>query len=490
MTDLPTQIAVALSTTAFFVFVLYLAAYRPVIFLGFFFILFSLVWRTASTAFIDLTGPVWSSQTVRYIGPGLATPLHVLAYFLTLIPFLILLRPAAIASWVDMADERPAARDTLTLSTATVICSVLFLAYLFFALVRNGPIPLFAHIERFVYTAQYGGAAHRWLTQYGNFLAFWWGMMFAAERLRNQRIDIRYLGLLILLLAYMFATGNRFSAFYSFTSFFIMPAAAAIAVAIKIYRPRLPFFWIGRTFGFRDSILLGFIFCLVGAIATVAIYNNLVSVRDYQNSEIETHFLERVLVQPSELGWISYDRVFNFGHRQPDRAYDFLFQRPLDADKNTTPQFLMLETIGEPRTYEHISGGFQFAGGFPEIFFELFGPLYAWPFIFGAGYIAAALTALAIKSTLTGRYASAFLSLYVLFGFDVMYIGGMLNFVAVESYWIKVAALAVALMLESSLGRVGLPLIPWAIIKIPLLDLVRPQSWLISGVRAVQWLRP
>src|ERR1700722_14267756 len=99
-------------------------------------------------------------------------------------------------------------------------------------------------------------------------------MMFAAERLRNQRIDIRYLGLLVLLLAYMFLTGNRFSAFYSFTSFFIMPTAAAIAVAIKNYRARLPFFWIGRTFSLRDSILLGVILCLVGAIATVAIYNN------------------------------------------------------------------------------------------------------------------------------------------------------------------------------------------------------------------------
>jgi hypothetical protein len=65
----------------------------------------------------------------------------------------------------------------------------------------------------------------------------------------------------------------------------------------------------------------------------------------------------------------------------------------------------------------------------------------------------------------------------------------MLNFVAVESYWIKIAALAVALMLESSLGRVGLPLIPWAIIRIPFLDLVRPKSWSISGVRAVQWLQ-
>jgi len=467
------QIGVALSATAFFVFVLYLAAYRPVIFFGFLFVLFTLVWRTTSTAFIDLTGPVWSSQTLRYIGPGLATPLHVLAYFITLIPFLMLLRPAAIAAWPDGADDRPAEGSTLTLSTATVICSAFFLTYLFLTLVHRGPIPLFAHIERFVYTAQYGSAAHRWAMRYANFLAFWWGMMFAAERLRNRRTDIRFLALLIVLLAYAFLTGSRFSAFYSTTSFFVIPIAALIAVTTRNHRSRLPFFWIGRAFNLRDAILLGAVFCVAGTVTTVAIYNNLVSVRGYQNSEISTHFIERVLVQPSELGWISYERVFSFGHWHPERVYDFLFQRPLDLHKNTTPQLLMLEAIGEPRTHEHISGGFQFAGGFPEIFFELFGPLYAWPFIFGAGYIAAALTALAIRGTIEGRYASAFLSLYVLFGFDVMYIGGMLNFVAVRTYWIKIGALAVALMLESTLGRAGLPLTPWAIIRIPLFDWLR-----------------
>ena len=127
----------------------------------------------------------------------------------------------------------------------------------------------------------------------------------------------------------------------------------------------------------------------------------------------------------------------------------------------------MLETIGEPRTYEHISGGFQFAGGFPEIFFELFGPLYAWPFIFGAGYIAAGLTAVVVKGVIQGRYASAFLSLYVLFGFYVMYIGGMLNFIMTPIYWIKIAALAIALLMEASLARAGLPLIPWALFRVP-----------------------
>jgi hypothetical protein len=221
-------------------------------------------------------------------------------------------------------------------------------------------------------------------------------------------------------------------------------------------------------------------------IAAVAIYSNLVNVRGYERSEVGSEFLERILVQPSELGWISYERVFNFGHWQPDRVYDFLFQAPLDPDRNTTPQYLMLETIGEPRTSEHIKGGFQFAGGFPEIFFELFGPIFAWPFIFGSGYIAASLTALIIKGTIQGRYASAFLSLYVLFGVQVMYIGGMLNFVIVETYWMKIAALAVALMLESSLARSGLPLIPWAMFRVPYSGLLGTDFRLRFGIGTAQ----
>jgi len=455
------------SGAAFALCILYIAAYRPVILIGFFFILFTLVWRTAATMFIDLTGPVLSSQTDRYVGPGLATPLHVLAYFLTLAPFFFLLRPAAVQHWLHDVDRERAAPGMITLSGITVVVSLIFLGYLYFDLIRIGSIPLFARLERFVYTTQYAGAAHRWLILYGNFVTFWWGVMFAAERLRNRRIDIRYLLLLGILMPYMFLTGNRFSAFYSFGSFFVIPLAAAIAVDIRDNRSAVPFSWIGRTFRRRDLIAFGAVLVLATTISAVSIYNNLANVRQFQGDEIASQFWERLLVQPSELGWISYERVFIFGQWQPDRVFDFLFQAPLDASKNTTPQFLMLETIGEPRTYEHISGGFQFAGGFPEIFFELFGPFYAWPFIFGAAYIAAGLTAVIIKGVIQGRYASAFLSLYVLFGFYVMYIGGMLNFIMTPVYWIKIAALAIALLMEARLARAGLPLIPWALFRIP-----------------------
>jgi len=473
MATLPEQIAVTASGAAFVLCILYIAAYRPVILIGFFFILFTLVWRTAATIFIDLAGPVLSTQTDRYVGPGLATPLYVLAYFVTLAPFFLLLRPAAVQHWLHDTNRERAAPGTMTLSDITVIISLVFVGYLYFDLIRIGTIPLFARLERFVYTAQYSGAAHRWLVLYGNLVTFWWGVMFAAERLRNRRIDIRYLGLLGILMLYMLLTGNRFSAFYSFGSFFVTPLAAVIAADIRDNRSVVPFSWIGKAFRRRDLMAFSAVIVLAAMVSSAGIYNNLANVRQFQGDEIFSQFWERLLVQPSELGWISYERVFSFGQWQPDRVFDFLFQAPLDASRNTTPQFLMLATIGEPRTYEHISGGSQLAGGFPEIFFELFGPVYAWPFIFGAGYIAAGLTAVVVKGVIQGRYASAFLSLYVLFGFYVMYIGGMLNFVATPIYWIKIAALATALLLEAKLGRAGLPLVPWALFRAPTFGKVR-----------------
>lgn len=466
MTETPAaQIAVILSGGAFLFCVMSIAAYRPVIFLAFFFIFFSLASRISSTMYIDLAGPVLSSQTERYIGPGLVTPLHVLACFLTIMPLFMLVRPDTIESWKGQADRSASESGSFTLSDATFVLSAFFLLYLFVDMVRHGTIPLFAHMERFVYTAQYAGAAHRWLTRYGNFVAFWWGVMFAAERLRNRRTDFRYLGLLVVLLGYMLLTGNRFSAFYSFGSYFIAPISAALAAEISGDDRQRAFHWMTRRFSRLGLATTAAAAVVLALVVAGGIYNNLVNVRGYRGREVASQFVERAFVQPSEMGWISFERVFNFDHWHPARVYDFLFQHPLDPTKNTTPQYLMLETIGEPRTSEHIFGGFQFAGGFPEIFFELFGPIFAWPFIFGTGYIAAALTALMLKSVLQGRYASAFLSLYVLYGFDVMYIGGMLNFVTVTSYWIKVAALAGALAMEWWLARAGATLVPWTLFR-------------------------
>jgi len=457
-------IAVLLFGMSFFVFLFYLLSWRPVILVSFFFIIFTLAWRMSATMFIDLAGPVYSSQLVRDIGPGTATIIHSLAYIISLVPFLYYFRSEAIEEWRADAQRNGAIRGKRTLSDITFLLSLIFLSFLFFDLVRRGSIPLFHRIERFNYA---GGSAHRWMNRYENFVAFWWGLMFTAEYIRQRRIDWRMLALLFASAVYALLTGNRFSAFYSQCSFFLTPCAAIIALKYKSSDGSL-LSWINRRFASRVA-RLATAGCLVVAAGTIsfAIYNNLANVRGFVGDDIWRQAFDRTLIQPSEIGWTSYERVFEANQTEPSVAFHLLFEDPLEPDRNTSIQYLMLATIGEPRTHEHLSRGFQFAGGFPEIFFELFGPYLAWPFLLGTGCITAALTAYVVRGALLGNYASAFLSLYVLYGFYVMYIGGMLNFATTRTYWIKIALFAMTLLIEASLARVGLPLVPWVIFRMP-----------------------
>jgi Family of unknown function (DUF6418) len=463
MISVSERIAVVMSGLSFFAFLFYLLNRRPVIFLSFFFIIFTLAWRMSATMFIDLQGPVYSSQLVRDIGPGTATVVHSIAYIVSLLPFLFFFRSAAVEQWCANADQTRTIPRVLTLSDATLILSLVFFALLYLDLARHGPIPLFNRIERYDYA---GGLMHRWFSAYSNFLAFWFGLMIAATYIRERRLETRMIGLLCLMLVYAFLTGSRFSAFYRQCAFFLMPWAAVIALWQR--KSANSNFWIGRIFVSRRFRFIVINFAIVlTALVSFALYNNLTNVRGYAGGEIWRQFLDRVLIQPSEIGWASFERVFRNGQTEPSLAFNFLFQHPIDLNRNTTIQYLMFATIGEPRTTDHILHGFQLAGGFPEIFFELFGPYLAWPFLLGVGCIAAGLSAYVVRGTLLGNYASAFLSLYVLFGFYVMYIGGMLNFVTPWTYWAKVTLLVVVLLAEHRLADKGLSLLPWNLFAIP-----------------------
>jgi hypothetical protein len=455
--------AVLLFGVSFLVFLCYLAGRRPVIFVGFFFIIFTLAWRASATMFIDLGGPVYSSQLERTIGPGTATVIHSLAYFLTLLPFLHFFRPSVLERWRAEVSRDRTIPGMISLSDVTFVVSVLFVTLLFFDLFYKGTIPFFDRIERFNYA---GGSAHRWLFRYGNFLTFWWGTIFAASRIRDGRPDWRMLGLLAATAVYAFLTGNRFSAFYSHISFFVVPWAAVLV--LQQANDASAFSWVTRNFTSKASWLaaLGLVLALSGTIA-FAVYNNLTNVRGFKEGEVWRQAFDRVLIQPSEVGWASFERVFQARQSEPQFVFRFLFQEPIAAERNTSIQYLMFASVGEPRTSDHILRGFQFAGGFPEIFFELFGPYLAWPFLFGAGCVSAALSAIMIRGIIQGRFASAFLSLYVLYGFYVMYIGGMLNFVMPLTYWLKIAALIAALAIEWTLAQRGLQLVPWALFWVP-----------------------
>jgi hypothetical protein len=450
---------------SFLLLVFHLASRRPAIFVSFLFIIFTLAWRMLATMYIDLNGPVYSSQLIRDIGPGTATVIHSIAYVLGLMPFFYFFRPSAIESWLhDMAMEIPhPASKAVRLSDVTVILFVLFLAALFLNLLLHGKVPLLIRMERYEYS---GGILHRLITGYGSFASFWLGLMFASAQLREHRFDLRMLGLLSAMILYLLLTGNRFSAFYTQISFFVLPWSAVIAAREPIASGA--FSWIQQTLNSKRSRLVAVgAFVVVASIVSFAIYNSLTKVRGYEGAEAWNQFYERLLIQPSEVGWASFERVFERAEFLPSVAFNFLFQNPIAPNRNTSTQYLMLAALGEPLTSDSVLRGFQLAGGFPEIFFELFGPYFAWPCLFGAGCIAAALTAYIVRGTLRGDYASAFLAMYILYGFYVMYVGGMLNFVTPLTYWLKITAFVCAVLIENSLAARGMALLPWVFFNRP-----------------------
>jgi hypothetical protein len=453
-----------LAGVSILLFIVWLGFRRPAIFVCLAFLLFTFAWRTVSSLYIDVAGPVFSSQLQMFVGPGVMTVFQSIAYFLTLLPFLWVFNARALDDWARTAPtpELTASRAQLTLSDATFYASVLFLILLFGALIHGGVIPLFAKIERWTFNEQ-ANILHRFVIERGDMICFWWGTMFAAERLRRQRYDYRFLGLLAALIFYMFLVGGRFSPFYRSCAFFVIPFSAALLVQARSPGAGSLFSLMPRIAD-RRMILAGTgVMAVTVAMIGFALYWNLTKVRGFEGEAARGAFVERALVQPSEIGWASYQRVLVNGVWDARHAFDALFERPIVAGRNTTPQFLMSVTIGEPRTTEHITGGFQFAGGFPEIFFELLGPYLSWFFLLGVAWLAALISAIMVRSIVAGRYLTAALSFYVLYGFYVMYIGGMLNFVATPTYWIKIAALLAAIILEERWQKLGRPILPWVL---------------------------
>ena len=147
------------------------------------------------------------------------TVFQTISYALTIIPFLWIFRSENFEAWLKEAPPEEI-RSEMTLSDATVYLSIAFLVLLFGALAIGGTIPLLAKIERWTFNEQSSGnLLHQFVLKRGDFICFWWGVMFSAEKMRHSRFDYRYILLLMTILIYMFLVGGRFSPFYRYCSF-------------------------------------------------------------------------------------------------------------------------------------------------------------------------------------------------------------------------------------------------------------------------------
>lgn len=423
------------------------------------FLLFAFAWRLVAAAYLDAGGPVFAEELNGLVGgPGAGSAFGI-AIALAVTGFAWVFRPAAFAGRLVQPPLR-VGQKAVTLGDAMFWIAALFVLALYADMARRGVVPLFAHMERYEYATKHAGGLHLWLFTYGQLLAMQMGSLLVYPRLLGQPPDWRFLGLFVAIMAYCLLTGHRFSAFYSFGAFFLMPVAAVLLLR---ERGRLPAqapdgTMIGRWLGRKSTWLaLGVIGLLVigGALA-----HSFFVVRDYGDQATEK-FIQRLLIQPVQLWWLTWERVAGLGDWRPEAAANFMFEDPLEPGRNTGIQWLMLRALGPDRAGQLLSQGQQYAGGFPEVFFELFGVGWAWVAMVPVSLVCAWLLRAWLIALIAGRFVTSFLAAYVFYTLSIVYGGGMLNFLVAWTFWIKVAAFVAALWLERSLQRERLALAPW-----------------------------
>lgn len=424
-----------------------LAKFRAAAMVAAVFVLFGLVTRTAALTYVDLLGPVFSEQLDKDIGGSEASmPLFALSVLVFLFALAVMFRPFKLQKSLPLPVS--VSPNAVALGNIVFFSSLLFIFLLYGDMLRRGVIPLFENMERFDYANLYAGPFHSIIFEYGFLLAGFLGAFFVYPRLTGQGYKYRFVGLVLLLFGYFVLTGHRFSAFFSFGSFFLLPLSAIFVLKnISALQP------IPATQSFVQKVLARksiWFFMLTGlfSVLSAVMLNSLTNVREYDDP-LEK-LLQRVFIQPVELWWETWNRVVVQGEWAPSLAWNLMFNDPLDASRNTGVQFLMVKALGYARTEELLTHGSQYAGGYPEVLFELGGPYAALPLALLFGLTTALLLRTIVVAVCRGNFGTVFMGIYVYYGFSLLYIGGMLNFLIATTFMLKVGVLILVYWLESN----------------------------------------
>lgn len=426
-----------LAAFAFLSVTIWIFAVRPYVIVIAPFFLFAAAWRIISSAYIDFQGPVYSHQLYRMIGPGASAVPLVLVYLSFLLCLLVSFRPQRLRSILANSTAR-LIHDEGVQRLALALAGI-FTLLLWCEMLMRGNIAFFSGLERYEYTERYGGPLHRILMEYAPMYSLLLGMFWSNPILRNRSPDHSFLILMGMLLIYLFLAGHRFSAFYKCTGFFVIPVGIVLI-----------WIWEHQKSSIRRVFLLGIAKYVAAAILAVSLLISLALYHSYAvvRSSGETSIQHRVLVQQGEMWWLTYERIFLQDQFVPEKVAHWLFVNPPDPQRNTTIQYLMAEAI--PDKFEKIlQGGTQYAGGFPEIMFELGGPVGGFFLAIIFFLVLSEYLFLFARYTLEGRYLSAALLAVVLYTLSVTFIGGMLNSYIAWTFVVKVSVTAVVLYLEA-----------------------------------------
>lgn len=457
------------------------------------FLLVGFVWRLVGAAFLDAAGPIDSYEAEMLVGGDTFTADSFgLLIAISVLVMLAVMRPASLQAEAARLQPLPAPAAGWSIGDLAFGAGLLFVLALYADMFRIGVIPLLHCIERYEYLEEYAGVFHKALFKYGSLIALQFGTFAVYPRLVGGRYDWRFILLVAALFIYLPLTGNRFSAFYSFTLFFLTPYCF---VWLLRGNPRFADQGSG---GMRTWLVWLLLAGSGAAIVGFSLLNSYANIRyegsacaEYRSQvkkplpprtsailkditpsetlsrfitpEVQKRFSQRILVQPIHMYFFAYDRVIGRGDWQPAQAASFIFDPERNADGNRSIRYLMNRTLPAERAAFLESVGNQFAGGYPEVLLELLGKWGVWIGVVVLAAITGWLLRFWMLAVLRGRFVTAFFAAYVYYAFIVMYVGGMLNFLVVWTFWAKVALLVFFAWLEPWLEARGRPLLPWRI---------------------------
>ena len=425
----------------------WIAFTRPALgFIGLF-VFFAFAWRLVSVFYIDVFGPVFSEQLERDIGPGISAVPIAISQGLVIAALLFSFRPQRLQRLCSeggpkLGDRLPA--GGLDLSGIAFWIASLFVAALWVELLLSGPIPLFAGLERFDYSRLYGGPLHKLLLQWGPMLAFQLGIFLVAPILNDRPFDRRFGYLFASLILYLFLVGHRFSSFYIYTSFFLIPMGAALLGRHAMTATRREFFP-GNTLRYLVITGAALIFLVVGAVA----YSYTV-VRGFEGAELLTKLSQRILVQQGEMWSLTYERVFLRGDWNSGFAVYKLFFDPFDPNRNSTMQFLMELALPAGRAHFILHQGSAYTGGWPEVLFELGGPIGGFALVGLSAIIFSEFMFLIVRCIVQERFVTCFFLTPILFALSINIVSGMVNSFIQVTFLMKIAAALVAYVTEDA----------------------------------------
>lgn len=418
-----------------------IATSRPGLLLILFFFFFAFAWRLLSVLYIDVFGPVYSEQLERELGPGLAVLPLAASQALIIAALLFSFRPRRLHALSDNSVIRNSAvlkAGAWSLADLAFCVVGLFVLALWLELLIRGHIPLFAGLERFDYARLYGGPLHQRLLEWGPMLAFQLGVLLSLPALCGKPLDRRFGALFAALMLYLFAVGHRFSSFYLYLSFLMIPMGAvllgkqwtgAISLGKLMRRVWLP--------------ALAFVL-LVG----VALIYSYAVVRGSETVAIQTKLVQRILVQQGEMWWMTYERVFLRNDWNGDHAFFKLFVDPFNPNRNSTMQFLMEIGLPLERAQFIIAQGSAYTGGWPEVLFELGGPAGGFCLVAISAILFSEFMFLLTRCLVEERYVTCFFLTPIFYALSIFLVSGMVNSFIQLTLMIKIAAAVFAYVLE------------------------------------------